>query len=233
MKLEFTEMRFAALVLVMHALFVVHLFTGSAVSWAVAFLVFVALTLVSTVFYHRLLSHSAWPCHPLVRKVGIFIGIFSATGTPLTRTAVHRAHHRFSDGPGDPHSPHHFSALQIYFPQFNKVKFDIRQVKDLIRDDYVMFIHRTYLLWIIGALIVLPFEWAVVWGSAATLTWMNIFICNYFCHRGDQIADNRLLGLLTFGEGHHRHHHEHQQDARFGAWDPGYLLVKALSCKKN
>ena len=57
--------------------------------------------------YHRYLAHKSfefrwswlqWPC--------LLFGCLAGTGSPLGWVAVHREHHRHSDRPGDPHSPH-------------------------------------------------------------------------------------------------------------------------------
>ena len=58
-----------------------------------------------SVFAHRSIAHRAVTLHPVVAHVMRFWLWFS-TGTPTRRwVAVHRKHHVYTDGEGDPHSP--------------------------------------------------------------------------------------------------------------------------------
>lgn len=224
--MELTRHRFLFLTFAAHVMFLGLVFTGSRWEWACAVGLFVLLTLVSTAFYHRLLSHRSWECPLWVQKIGIVFGVLSLTGTPLTRTAVHRQHHAKADTILDPHSPAYRSLLEIYLPQTREYKLNLTLVKDILRTPWLMKVHEHYLSIILGLVLVLPFRWVVVWGAAATLVWLNIFLCNYFCHWGGRLHDNRWMGLLTFGEGHHRHHHVSPDDVRFGVWDPGYWFIR-------
>ena len=61
-----------------------------------------------TVGYHRLFTHSSFrPKRPL--KIALAaLGSLAMEGSVIGSVAAHRRHHRYSDGPGDPHSPHHY-----------------------------------------------------------------------------------------------------------------------------
>lgn len=226
--MEFNRKSFLFMTLMAHLMLVGMIVRGTALMWAVCIGLFVFGALISTVFYHRLLSHRSWRAPKWAERIGVFLGIFTLTGTPLTRTAVHRMHHLYADTENDPHSPRFLSALDVYLPQLREHKLDLRLVKDVLRDSYLMGLHKHYVMILFATSLVIPFEWAIVWGGAAALIWMNIFLCNMFCHTKGAIRDNWLFGLLTFGEGHHRWHHENQKDPRFGAFDPGYWLIRLL-----
>ena len=70
-------------------------------------------TLGVTVGYHRYLTHSSFKeKYRSVKNALTVAGIFSGQGGPIMWVSWHRTHHKRSDKPGDPHSPHlHGSGL--------------------------------------------------------------------------------------------------------------------------
>ena len=63
-----------------------------------------------TVGFHRYLTHGSFTAtRPL--RIGLAVaGCLAVEGGPIGWVALHRRHHRFSDGPGDPHSPYRFGT---------------------------------------------------------------------------------------------------------------------------
>ena len=59
-----------------------------------------------TVGYHRLFTHRSFKTGKAVRVVLGVLGSAAIEGPVIEWVATHRQHHRFSDRPGDPHSPH-------------------------------------------------------------------------------------------------------------------------------
>ncbi len=59
-----------------------------------------------TVGYHRLFTHRSFKTTRSVRALVAVLGSMAVEGPLLEWVATHRKHHRFSDHPGDPHSPH-------------------------------------------------------------------------------------------------------------------------------
>jgi stearoyl-CoA desaturase (delta-9 desaturase) len=66
-----------------------------------------------TLFLHRGQAHRGIEFHPILSHFMRF-WLWLTTGM-ITRqwVAIHRAHHRYSDLPGDPHSPHQFGILRV------------------------------------------------------------------------------------------------------------------------
>lgn len=230
--MELTRERFLIMTLLAHAGFVGLLFLGGMTEWLLAFTLFCALTITSTTFYHRLLSHQAWKPARWLSVLGVGFGVFSLTGTPVTRTAVHRAHHAFSDTEKDPHSPLHSSFLHMYLPQLKEdVHVSIRRAADVIQDPVFSWLHRQYVSLNLGLLLLLLLVYpmgALIWLAAAAMVWANIACCNILCHGQNGIRDNCVLGFLTFGEGHHKHHHDAATSARFGSCDPGWWFIRTM-----
>jgi len=59
-----------------------------------------------TVGYHRLFAHRSFRAHRWLKLALAGAGSMAVEGSPISWVANHRRHHRFSDRPGDPHSPH-------------------------------------------------------------------------------------------------------------------------------
>src|SRR6201999_1119610 len=59
-----------------------------------------------TVGFHRLFTHRSFKTTRALRALLAVLGSTAVEGPVIEWVATHRKHHRFSDGPGDPHSPH-------------------------------------------------------------------------------------------------------------------------------
>ena len=78
-------------------------------------LVMTHITILSvTLYLHRSQAHRGVEFHPVVAHFFRF-WLWLTTGM-VTRqwVAIHRKHHRFSDEPGDPHSPHVFGIWRVF-----------------------------------------------------------------------------------------------------------------------
>lgn len=239
---EFTRHKFLALILISHLSLLYILVFGSI--WQIFAAIAMAsliITVASTATYHRLLSHRSWNAPRWFEIFGTLLGVLSFTGTSITRTVIHRYHHSFTDTEKDPHSPLVLGIFKTYFPMLQEdVKFDLRVVADLLRDPFHRNLHRYYFLILITfiafALLIFTPSWAIaLFIAPGALCWMNISICNIFCHLGkkETIVDSRLLAILTFGEGWHKYHHDNPLAADFGQgkWDPGFWVVRLFERK--
>lgn len=168
--------------------------------------------------FHRTLSHNSFKFHPLVKKLIIVIGTLANVGSPLTWVALHRAHHRHCDTPQDPHSPLHQSALFVLFLSMFATP-SLKYVRDLLRDNFVLFLHKNYFLiqvpWIL--FLGLVGGWQAILAChviPGSLTWLAGSFLNWFNHiYGYQTFDagssknHWLTAVLVFGEGWHNNHH--------------------------
>lgn len=200
--------------------------------------------LAGTVTYHRLLSHRSWNAPRWFEIFGTLLGVFSFTGSNITRTVIHRQHHAWPDSRRDPHSPWINNFWQQYFPMMSyKGKVNFNLGRDLANDPFHAFVHKYYLLIaLIGFLFVwIPFgiDWAVATVLApGALSWMTVTLGNTLCHLGsdekERACDNWFIVLIGFGEGWHGYHHRHPQMANFGQgkFDPGWWIIKLLEKNK-
>jgi stearoyl-CoA desaturase (Delta-9 desaturase) len=68
-----------------------------------------------TLYLHRSQAHRGVEFHPVIAHFFRF-WLWLTTGMVTSQwVATHRKHHRFSDEPGDPHSPHVYGIKQVFF----------------------------------------------------------------------------------------------------------------------
>jgi stearoyl-CoA desaturase (Delta-9 desaturase) len=152
---------------------------------AVVFVVVYGLTgLGVTVGFHRLLTHRSFKAGPFVRGLFAVLGSAAIEGPAISWVADHRKHHKFSDQPGDPHSPHvdHgvgwggalrglLHAHMGWLFRHDQRGARARYAPDLLADPVIRFVDRTFVLWVLVGLAV-PFGLGVAIGGsiAAGLT---------------------------------------------------------------
>jgi stearoyl-CoA desaturase (delta-9 desaturase) len=162
-----------------------------------------------TVGYHRLFTHRSFKTGRSVRALLAVLGSMAVEGPVIDWVATHRKHHRFSDQPGDPHSPHVGQApgwrgalrglvhahIGWIFRGKDRAN-PARYAKDLLADRDLRFISRTFPLWVLAGL-ALPFGLGValtgtvagglgglLWGGAVRVALLHhaTFSINSLCH---------------------------------------------------
>jgi len=193
--------------------------------------------------YHRLLTHRSFRLVKPLEYLFTFFGSLAAQGGALSWVGWHRMHHKFSDEPGDPHSPrdghlwsHMFWIFTTAKDQHGHELWD-RYVPDLLKDPIHRLLHHTHFagvlalsaaLYLVGHLLsgpALGLSW-LVWGVSVRMilvyhtTWFVNWASHVWGYRtfktSDQSRNNWWVALLTYGEGWHNNHHAHQRSARHG-----------------
>jgi stearoyl-CoA desaturase (delta-9 desaturase) len=162
-----------------------------------------------TVGFHRLLTHRSFKTTRGVRALLAVLGSMAVEGPVIEWVATHRKHHRYSDHPGDPHSPHvdrgpgwrgalhglgHAHVGWMF--RGKDMANPARYAKDLLADRDMRFIDRTFPLWVMAGL-ALPFGLGValtgtvaggltglLWGGAVRIFLLHhvTFSINSLCH---------------------------------------------------
>lgn len=187
---------------------------------------FLAACIGGTITYHRLLSHRAFIAPLWFKYLGVLCGVWGFYGSPIAWSATHREHHRHVDTENDPHSPHHQPWWRVqWLTMLHRPK--LRVVPDLMKDDFLVFVHRNYfkIQILIAAILVLLDPWALLYAYIwpATLVWNLASLVNFAGHkwgyRNYQTRDTSTniwwLGLLVFGEGWHNNHHARPSNFSF------------------
>jgi stearoyl-CoA desaturase (Delta-9 desaturase) len=185
---------------------------GGALHWQDLLVLAITYTLAGlgiTVGYHRLFTHRSFKTTRPVRVLLAVLGSMAVEGPVDEWVATHRKHHRFSDRPGDPHSPHVDHApgwrgalrglghAHVGWMFRGKDRANPRRyAKDLLADGDLRFISRTFPLWVAAGLAV-PFGLGValtgtveggltgaLWGGAVRIFLLHhaTFSINSLCH---------------------------------------------------
>jgi stearoyl-CoA desaturase (delta-9 desaturase) len=132
-----------------------------------------------TVGFHRLLTHRSFKTSRTLRALFAVLGSAAVEGPVIEWVATHRQHHRFSDQPGDPHSPHVDHGVGLGGALRGLVHAHLgwtfrgidranprRYAKDLLADPVICAVDRTFLLWV---LLGLAFPFALGYALTGTL----------------------------------------------------------------
>ncbi|MEZ4570844.1 MAG: acyl-CoA desaturase [Thermomicrobiales bacterium] len=171
--------------------------------------------------YHRLLTHRSFETRPVIKAIALILGSMAVQGRAIDWASNHLKHHAFSDEDGDPHSPveglfHAHVGWLFSAPPADRERYG----KRLMQDPLILWIDRTFLLWVALGLAI-PYAIAgwegLLWGGFARIvlvnhvSWSVNSICHMFGDRPFDIKDESrnlwILGLLAFGEGWHHNHH--------------------------
>jgi stearoyl-CoA desaturase (delta-9 desaturase) len=142
-----------------------------------------------TVGYHRLFAHRGFTPNRAVKIVLAAFGSMAVEGSVIGWVAAHRRHHRFSDQPGDPHSPHGFGTgvraqlrglvhAQVGWLFAADTTSQTRYAPDLVADPDLVQMSRWWPSFAIGSL-VLPFllGWVLsgsLLGGLTTFLWAGL-----------------------------------------------------------
>lgn len=198
-----------------------------------------------TIGYHRLLSHRSFCAPKPVEYFWVLMGYLAFEGSPIWWATIHRAHHRYTDTPLDPHSPRYgFYNAHIGWTTHKTYSDPVNpelQSKDLINDPIYKFLeqngkwHNAHLLsfslnWLVRIAILHMFGLTAALASilAAYAVMQVPLMLNLFCHipmlgyKNYKSADDSVnvwwVGLLAMGEGWHNNHHAYPGSARTGMY---------------
>ena len=170
--------------------------------------------------YHRLLSHRSWNAPKWFEHLGSLLGTLGLTGSTIAWCAIHREHHRTTDTPKDPHSPHYQKWWEVQFLSMRH-PVNVRFVTDLLRDPFQIFLHRHYfkinfayaaILLAIDPFLMISaylFPAAVLWNAGSAVNSIG-HLFGYKNHDAkDESRNNLALGYLVWGEGWHNNHHRY------------------------
>lgn len=199
--------------------------------------------------YHRYFSHRSYKTSRLVQFLLAFLACSALQKGPLWWAAHHRRHHRYSDGPDDPHSPHRTSFWWAHVGWLMSERHDAirwEEVRDWARYPELRWLDRNH--WVPGVMLaVLCFligGWAgLAWGFVVStiLCYHATFAINSLSHivgrrrydTDDESRNNLVLAVVTLGEGWHNNHHHYQSSANQGFYwweiDITFLMLRLLA----
>jgi len=203
--------------------------------------------------YHRLLTHRGYTTPKWLEYCLATCSTLALQAGPIYWVAVHRMHHKYTDKPGDPHSPRDgkwWSHLG-WIPSGslrNETEALKQYAPDLARDRCYLWLNKYHWLplTVLGLSLFGVGRWSwLLWGAVLPVTigfhvtWMVNSVAHLWGTRRfsttDDSRNNLWVALLTGGEGWHNNHHAFPVSARHGfAWYEvdlnyyGICLLKVL-----
>lgn len=202
-----------------------------------------------TAGYHRYFAHRAYQTSRWFQFCLAWFGAMSVQRGPMWWAGHHRAHHKYSDQEGDPHSP---IVRSIWWSHVGWIVSD--DLKDADREQMKDW-HKYPELWWLDKYDWLPgvltagfclaiggwsgFFWGFLLGTVCL--YHCTFCVNSLCHllgsrrfeTSDRSRNNAVVALITMGEGWHNNHHHYPSAARQGfmwwEFDLSYMILKTLS----
>ncbi|MGL4551354.1 MAG: acyl-CoA desaturase [Gemmataceae bacterium] len=202
-----------------------------------------------TAGYHRYFSHRAYKTSRFFQFVLAWLGCSALQKGPLWWAGHHRDHHRHSDTPDDPHSPHettfwwshvgwilsadHAATLPDRTPDAHAYP----ELRWMDRNHWVPGVALAVGCWLLAG-------WSgLVWGFVVStvMLYHATFTINSLSHlfgsrrydTPDGSRNNVWLALITLGEGWHNNHHHYQSSANQGFYwweiDISYSVLVVLS----
>ncbi|MGE0081425.1 MAG: fatty acid desaturase [Thiohalomonadaceae bacterium] len=206
-----------------------------------------------TIYLHRAQAHRTVELHPVISHFFRF-WLWLTTGM-VTRqwVAVHRKHHAFCEGPGDPHSPQVLGLSRVLWQgaELYRAEADNRETLERFGkgtpDDWLerhVYAHgRTGVaLMLVVDLALLGAGGLSVWGIQ--MLWIPFWaagvingVGHYFGYRNFQTLDASRnivpIGLLIGGEELHNNHHAYPNSAKLSSrwWevDVGWMYIRLLA----
>lgn len=192
--------------------------------------------LSTTAGYHRLFAHRSYKASAGLRMFYLLFGAASGQGPILVWASDHRTHHVRTDTDDDPHNIRRgFWWAHVGWLLYRSPPPDLRNVRDLREDRWVLAQRRFYVPLLVGMGFGLPTLIAASWGDPVggllmagflrlAVQYQATFCINSVAHRfgrrpyskASSARDSALAAILTFGEGYHNYHHRFPADYRNG-----------------
>ncbi len=201
-----------------------------------------------TAGYHRYFSHKSFKTSRAGQFVLAFMAQTSSQKGALWWAAHHRRHHKFSDQPGDLHSPRLYGLAYAHVGWIldrETEATDWSRVKDLERYPELVWLNRWWIVppVVLAAATLLLFGWPglfIGFFASTVALWHGSFVINSLAHvmgrrrwpTRDDSRNSFVLALITMGEGWHNNHHWYMASARQGFYwweiDGSYYVLRAL-----
>jgi stearoyl-CoA desaturase (delta-9 desaturase) len=244
--------------LALHLACLAALFTGiDPVAATLCFAFYFVRMFGITAGYHRYFAHRSYKTSRVVQFLIACLGCSALQKGPLWWASHHRQHHRFSDTPDDPHSPH---VTSFWWSHLGWIMSDAHvqtpwhAIRDWSRYPELRWLDRNH--WVPGILLAVT-AFAIGWltggtaGAWCALVWgfvistVILYHCTFFINSlshligkrryatDDESRNNLFLALLTLGEGWHNNHHHYQSSANQGFFwweiDISYYILCLMS----
>ncbi|CAM6119172.1 unnamed protein product [Calypogeia fissa] len=216
-------------------------------AWVCCFALYGVRMFGVTAGYHRYFSHRTFKTSRMGQFVLAFLAQTSSQRGVLWWAAHHRNHHKYSDKPGDSHSPrlYGFWYSHLWWIYYHISDSEYNRVQDLSKFPELRFLDQYWLLppIVLGTAVFQLLGWSgflIGFALSTVLLWHGTFCINSLAHvigtrrynTDDDSKNSLILALITLGEGWHNNHHHNMHSTRQGfMWweiDVTYYTLKML-----
>ncbi|HEX2686334.1 MAG TPA: acyl-CoA desaturase [Kofleriaceae bacterium] len=215
----------------------------------------ITLCIGHSVGLHRGIIHRSYRASRIVLGVLAYLAVLTGLGGPLTWIRMHAVRDYWQNQPACPAYLGYRHSLARDFVWNLHCKFqtfddraDARLPAGLFNDPWLRFLELTWslhvlLLALVIAVVASPAAAATIVGTRTAAALLGHWFITYAAHRwgtqphvtpgaAESGTNVWVLGVLSFGEGFHNHHHAFPRSARMGRapheLDLGWLTVRAM-----
>jgi len=143
-----------------------------------------------------------------------FLSLTSGLGSPISFSASHRQHHKYSDTKKDPHSPHHIGWKRVYFLDWEPQNITPRLIADFARSKFQKWVHRHwYKLHIAIVLVIAVIDLRLLFfalSPGVLYSFHSASLTNTLSHIGGVHRNVQFLKPLAWWGWNHADHHNYK-----------------------
>jgi stearoyl-CoA desaturase (delta-9 desaturase) len=186
----------------------------------------------ASILLHRHYCHNQFKVPVWFETIGLAMLMIACIRTPIGWIASHRMHHKFSDGPEDPHAVKHVGFWKVLLTTWDINNIPTKYARDLYKNPRLVFCHKHWLKILIGvnvvSYLISPYFWLAFCAVPFVFAKIGFGLLNTVGHKTLNGANVPWLNLFIAGEGYHRNHHENMKRIRLHKWDIGGLIAEKL-----
>ena len=186
----------------------------------------------ASLLLHRHYCHNQFKVPVWFETIGLAMLLIACIRTPIGWIASHRMHHKFSDGPGDPHAVKHVGFWKVLLTTWDIDNISTRYARDLYKNPRLVFCHKHWLKILIGvnvvSYLISPYFWLAFCVVPFIFAKIGFGLLNTVGHRTPNGANVPWLNFFIAGEGYHRNHHTNMKRVRLHKWDIGGWIAEKL-----
>ncbi len=208
-------------------LFMFGVTIGNLVTILIMYFLYMCIGMVCT--FHRFYSHKSFEFkNSFTKYICTTLGLLSGSGSVFGWCGVHNKHHDKHDTPEDPHESKK-GFLNLITLNYN-YDIELRYVKYLFKDKFLMITHKYYYLLILTYLTIINIFFGVegiIFGFCipSAINVMVQGLTTFFLHKDGAPRYVKWLNWLVFGDGNHDEHHKDVKQYKLKHYDTSGWII--------
>ena len=201
----------------------------------IMYFLFMCIGMVCT--FHRFYSHKSFEFkNKFIRYLCTTLGLLSGSGSVFGWCGIHNKHHDKHDTPEDPHDSEK-GFLNLITLNYN-YSIEMRYVKYLFKDKFLMITHKYYYLMILMYVGILSMLFGLegvifMFCAPSAINVMVQGIGTYFLHKDGIPRYVNWFNWFVFGDANHDEHHKDVKKYKLKHYDiSGWVIHNLLKLEK-